>query len=129
MLLSTTKNHRIVEPALESIAECTNDNKSRQATILLTSLQSLIRNQEILKNHFESLPPVNIPVVDNKTMLIEWCFSDFRIGFSFEEEEAESSWYLVSTQTLGDIQSHGVLNGENQDMLLRWLLQFVIENT
>ena len=69
--------------------------------------------------------------VEDGSLLIEWIFDDFRIGFGVEPIPSESSWYLVSNARLGDINLAGDIPKnelETQDLMLR-LVNFVVSNS
>lgn len=122
---ASTTNHPIIKLAYEMLEASKPDHKCRQAMLLLTSLQNRIAAQETAKDQFDALPPMNTPIIDEDSILIEWCFDDFRLGFNVEEDESENSWFLVTTQKLGDIHEYGYLNKDNQEAIMLFFLQFV----
>jgi hypothetical protein len=61
--------------------------------------------------------------------MLEWIFQQFRIGFSLEQEEEESSWFLVSTADYGGVQVSGVLEKVEIDPVMAWLVAFVTNNS
>ena len=74
------------------------------------------------------LPQLHAFAVQDGSILIEWIFDDFRVGFSIEPIPSESSWYLVSNAKLGDISVAGDISqhtSETQILMLK-LLTFVI---
>lgn len=42
--------------------------------------------------------------IDDEEAYFEWIFDDFRFGFSFRHESAESCWFLVSLGQDGDVE-------------------------
>lgn len=74
------------------------------------------------------LPQLHAFAVQDGSILIEWIFDDFRVGFSIEPIPSESSWYLVSNAKLGDISVAGdISRGESETQILMLkLLTFVI---
>lgn len=77
------------------------------------------------------LPRLHAFDVEDGSLLIEWIFDDFRIGFGVEPIPSESSWYLVSNARLGDINQAGDIPQnelEIQDLILR-LVNFVVSNS
>ena len=69
--------------------------------------------------------------VEDGSILIEWIFDDFRVGFGIEPTLSESSWYLVSNIRLGDINLAGEMPKnelETQDLMLH-LVNFVVSNS
>jgi len=59
---------------------------------------------------------VGIAFPDDGSILVEWISSDFRIGFSIESILSDSSWYVISNSTLGDICESGYLFREDRMM-------------
>jgi hypothetical protein len=75
-----------------------------------------------------SLPSLSFVISDDGSLLIEWVFKDFRMGFAFEENEKESSWYFASNEKFDYSHSSGSINGNTFYELLYNLLYFVFEN-
>jgi len=65
---------------------------------------------------------------EDESILIEWIFSNFRIGFSIEPNSKDSSWYLVTKKELGEISASGLISEKDVDVkiLVLWLLSFVL---
>ena len=77
------------------------------------------------------LPHLHAFDVQDGSILIEWIFDDFRVGFSIEPVPTESSWYLVSNAKLGYIGTSGDISqdeSETQNLMLE-LLTFVISHS
>lgn len=68
------------------------------------------------------LHPLKFVKVDDGSILIEWIYSSFRIGFSVEKNEQDSFWYLVSNFNMDD---DGTLNVQKLDSLLFEIIYFV----
>jgi len=75
------------------------------------------------------LPPLKIQWLEDDSVLTEWIFKDFRIGFSIEPKEKESSWYLVANRNLDEVSASGALDLSSPESLLSNLLSFVLANT
>lgn len=76
------------------------------------------------------LPCLHAFDVEDGSLLIEWIFDDFRIGFGIEPIPSESSWYLVSNARLGNFNLAGDIPKselETQDLILH-LVNYVISN-
>lgn len=75
--------------------------------------------------------PLLHPVPDVDSMSLEWIFDGYRIGFHIEDNENESSWTMVSTETHGDISASGNLpcNGSELTNIVHWLTFFVLNHT
>ena len=64
-------------------------------------------------------------IEEDGSLLIEWTFEQFRIGFNFDNENSDSSWYLVSLENIGNINAYGSLSDVNEKTIL-WLINFAI---
>ena len=80
---------------------------------------------------FESrdLPPLHAFSLDDGSTLIEWIFTDFRIGFNVEPNPEESSWYLASNRNLGELNASGYISNPHFNRLLLWLFNFALLNS
>lgn len=65
---------------------------------------------------------------EDESVLIEWIFKDFRIGFSFGKEERLSSWYFVANEKFDSISTSGRITDKVIDELLINVIKFVISN-
>jgi hypothetical protein len=70
------------------------------------------------------LPPLRTFRPEDGSVLMEWIFPDFRIGFSIDPVEEDSSWYLVSNSKLGNIMRDGYLS----DVDIPKLVKFAAEH-
>lgn len=75
------------------------------------------------------LPPLKMNIDDDGSVLLEWIFKDFRIGISFEVQESDSSWYLVSNKNMQEVSKSGSLSTTDSIVLIRDLVSYVISNT
>lgn len=114
----------LTRPAREAIRSITNRTISNHAERLLLIIRTRFENLEDVNN----FPPIRAFESDDGSLLIEWIFNRFRIGFSIELDDEESGWYLVSDSKLGDIFAYGSLFNQNMHKLIAWLLAFVMTN-
>ena len=120
----------LITPAWSTVGEVENENIADEARrILLTIAETILifQSREVDLGH---LPQLHAFDVQDGSMLIEWIFDDFRIGFSIEPTPTESSWYLVSNAKLGDIGESGNISQNEFDTqnLISELLAFVISH-
>lgn len=93
---------------------------------LYLSLQKISKHQPI-ENY---LSRINLVQQDDKTALLEWNFEDFRIGFNFELDKNDSSYFIVSQD-----KSTGHFSADTQkisaDLLgvVEKIVEYVLENT
>ena len=96
-----------------------------EARKLLMKLQETTSSLQLMGIDFDYVPILQLFHVDDGSILIEWIFSDFRIGFSIEPNFEESSWYLVSKKNMGGINASGNLENMDIKSLFLWLFYFV----
>jgi len=56
-----------------------------------------------------------------ETILLEWIYPHWRIGFSFEQNQEDSSWFLASDNVTGNVQAYGDLISIDLLWILDWL--------
>lgn len=98
----------------------------QRAQGVLDTIQQAMRTLTQYLLESRHLPPWQVSLVDDGSVLIEWAFPDLRLGFSVEPNPKDSSWYLVSTRALGGISASGYLSPGNLGHLIPWLLQLVL---
>lgn len=96
---------------------------------LLLSLHKVLIQYYTQSFELSHLPSLHVVIVEDGSILIEWIFTDFRIGFSIEIEITESSWYLVSNEKLESITKSGFLTTDKLDSIIDEVVAFIIENT
>jgi hypothetical protein len=114
----------LTQPAREVLLAISDAIVREYARTVLDLLESQIG--QIL--NVEQLPFVRAIEADDRSLLIEWIFFHFRIGFSIEPDNAESSWYLVSDSSTGSIQAAGYLRDSNLEQLISWLVNYVAQS-
>jgi hypothetical protein len=105
-----------------------NQNVKKQTEKFFKHFQYLLFVNKDKLNAIGSLPILAINLIDDNSMLVEWIFKDFRIGFSFEDNENDSSWYLASNQKFSDASASGSIKENELDDLLLNILAFVSSN-
>ncbi len=78
--------------------------------------------------NFDNIPRIKASQLEDSSILIEWAFENWRIGFGIENEIEESSWHLVSNENHGNISASGYLNKNETRNIILWLLMFVAIN-
>ena len=129
--LPLVRQSSLIKPALDIIQNVTNQNIAQEAKETLFLIQETVDTfSQQLNFDLNFLPPLQaFDVVDDGSILIEWIFDDFRIGFSLESNSQDSGWYLVSNKNLGEIGASGYIAGINTKTLILWLLNFIISNS
>lgn len=116
----------LLEPAWDVIQRTENEDVAREAKNLLSKIESKITS--FLQKDYRDisyLPPLRAFNVDDGSVLLEWIFEDFRLGFSIEPNFQDSGWYLVAKRSLGEISASGYMSNDSFDKQIHWLLDFV----
>lgn len=88
-------------------------------------LQDMIIRTLPTQLEFGAIPELGAHYVEDGSVLLEWIFQNYRIGFSIEPNPYESSWFLVTDAYLGSIGASGLLQRAELSALLHWLLNFI----
>lgn len=121
-----SRESRIVDKSWNFLQDLDQNHLVDKAKDILSIIQDsvlFLTGNGIDLSHLPQLEAFN---VDDGSLLIEWLFEDFRIGFSLEINISESNWYLVTNQKLGEINASGYLSDTKKTVL--WLLNFIISN-
>ena len=103
-------------------------DEARRILLIIAETILIFQSRGVDLGH---LPHLHAFDVQDGSILIEWIFDDFRVGFSIEPVPTESSWYLVSNAKLGYIGTSGDISqdeSETQNLMLE-LLTFVISHS
>ena len=117
----------LIEPALKAVTQTENHDMVQLAISILCHIKettAVLFTHKILDLGY--LPRVRGFSVDDGSLLLEWVFGGFRVGFSVERDLSESSWHLVSDSNLGDIAASGFISQERISSTIVWLLTFVV---
>lgn len=104
------------------------DSQREIITHFVIVFQNIILQNRMILQDSGNFPPLLMHSLNDGSVLIEWIYPDFRIGFSFESNIKESSWYLVSNKHLNEISSSGLLDISEIDVLITFLLRFITSN-
>lgn len=102
---------------------------SAKAQDILRIIQEMIELFQRRGFELDHLPPLHASAGADGSIMVEWAFSDFRIGLSVDPVPDDSSWYLVSSESLGAIAASGYLSGIELQKLLLWLVSFAVSNS
>ena len=121
----------LVKLAWNTLHETQNQDVAERSRTLLSMVLETITSFQHFGFNMDYLPPVRAFNVDDGSVLIEWIFPDFRIGFSIETSREDSGWYLVSNKKLGEIGASGYMPSIEMKTktLVVWLLSFVLSNS
>ena len=120
----------LTTPAWNAVGQVNNQkvaDEARRILWIITETSLTFQSQGVDLGH---LPQFHAFAVQDGSILIEWIFDDFRVGFSIEPIPTESSWYLVSNAKLGDIGESGNISQDEVEIqnLISEFLSFVISH-
>jgi hypothetical protein len=119
----------ILKEANLSIAKAHNPDVRKHTEEFIAVLQRVLLKVRNSINTSSNLPPLKFRLLEDDSVLIEWIFKDFRIGFSFEPNSDDSGWYLVSNDNLNEVSTSGPLKDELLEPLFVNLLTFALSNS
>jgi len=113
--------------AWEVGSKAKNLSVAKQTRLLISLLQDTLSAFEILGFEVGTAPSLKAYEAEDESILIEWIYTNFRIGFTIERNPRESGWYLVSNEKIGNKRASGPLLWSNLEKNLLWLLNFIIK--
>lgn len=118
----------IIKDAMNQL-QLIEDIKVRGTILMLFGKLAIkLKSSELIKKtHF--LPPIRLFDMEDNSILIEWMFNDFRIGFSVEENTDKSSYYIVSNKPFENLGEAGYLYEVNINTLLEDFISYIEKNT
>lgn len=81
-----------------------------------------------LENSSNYFPPF-IMIEEEDSVFLEWVFKDFRVGFTFCENEDESMWFIISNRNLRELSFSGDLKMSDYYSIIVMAVRFAMENT
>ena len=119
----------IIEGAWHTIHQLDNANVVKEGERALTVIRDTASDYQRSGRDIAHLPPLRTFVSDDGSVLIEWIFSDFRVGFSLEPDPRESGWYLVSGKNLNSVEASGTATGTDWKRVVPQLFDFALLNS
>ena len=124
--LTLPSESNLLRPAWESIHRLEDRSVANEAGKLLSVIQETISTLQKLQLDLGQIPQLRTFLVGDGSVLFEWIFNDYRIGFNVERNPQESGWYLITNERLGEITAAGLISGINLGTLILWLLNFIV---
>ena len=97
--------------------------------VFLSTFENILISSRVLYKLSNNFPPLIIKWLDDNSVLVEWIFKDFRIGFSIEPIQKESGWYLVSNKNLEEYSESGSIDFNNIRGIINKVLIFAVHNS
>ena len=115
-----------VKQARKIIPQIENAEVAKQVDRLLSFINKIVNIAEQKEVDLSHIPPLHAYVEEDGSVLLEWVFPNFRIGFNIESNPDNSGWHLVSNKKLGDMTASGQLANMGEITIL--LLDFILSN-
>jgi len=129
----TTKlpsNINIFSKLSEKIGSFSDQNVKKQTMTILAALNHTLQQIAMDNNLSNHLSRLSVIEQEDSTVLIEWNFQSFRVGFSVEPEESESNYYLASEdEKTGNFSMNAKKIGADIDKIVTNMIEYVIVNT
>ena len=119
----------VLHEVTNSIDQIINQDVRTSVLDFLLIFQNVLQSYDPKTIDSGSLSPLRLAPAEDGSALVEWIFKDFRIGFSFEPDPQESSWYLVSNQNMGEVNSSGALDSVDISSLITNMINLVQGNS
>ena len=115
-----------VKQARKIIPQIENPCVAKQLDSLLSFINKIVSTLMQLEEDLNLIPPLHPHVEEDGSVLLQWVFPDFRIGFNIEPNPNDSGWHLVANKKLGDITASGQLTNIGEITII--LLDFIRSN-
>jgi hypothetical protein len=119
--------NNIFEILNSKISMIKDEAKQRFVIYIETLIKKVLKS--INSESINYLPPIKVSLGEDSSILLEWVFKDYRVGFAVESAVKDSSWYVITGAKFDNFSISGELNPENTEQVLREkVLPFVLRN-
>ena len=118
----THSAHAIVENLINPVVI----NQANEILSIIEDNLYLVTQKGVDISYLPSLFAIKF---DDGSLLIEWVFNDFHLGFSVEPSTEESSWYIVTNEKLNKIFTSDYFNDLSLSEIVRWVVGFALQNS
>jgi len=125
----SVQNLEWLESALNIVRQVNNRDVKANAINLLAVFKEIFTILKQAGYDITRFPPLRAIHLDDDSLLIEWVFTDIRIGFSFEIDPIKNSWYLVTNKKLEELSESGYLTNDNFKSVVLRIFDFVLKNS
>jgi len=115
-----------VKQARKIIPQIENPCVAKQLDSLLLIVDKIVSTLMKFEEDLKLIPPLQPHVEEDGSVLLQWVFPDFRIGFNIEPNPTDSGWHLVANKRLGDITASGQLTNMREITII--LIDFIRSN-
>lgn len=92
-----------VQSAEAVLVHIRNPSVAEQARRILAIIRAMVLRVQEDPEKPTAIPPVSAHLSEDESVVFEWIFPDFRIGFNIESNPDDSGWHLISNKRLGEI--------------------------
>jgi len=114
--------------AKDIISKIENASVVEQTKSLLSAIQNMVQQIRQRKSELNDIPSMGACLEKDGSVLLEWTFPDFRIGFNIEPNPEVSGWHLVTSERLRGLNMSGQLEKDNMYSNVAFLLDFLRKN-
>lgn len=93
----------------EVLPQIENPSVAEQTESLLSAIQWMIQQMSTRREGLNDIPPLHAHIDADGSVLLQWIFPDFRVGFNIERVPENSGWHLVMNKKAGDFTASGSL--------------------
>ena len=112
--------------ARDIVSQIQNPNVAEQLDKLLSIIDKIFIVATQRGVDLSRIPPLQAHIDEDSSVLLEWIFPDFRIGFNIELNPDDSGYHIVSNKNLGEKTESGQLM--NMHELIIRLFNFIVLN-
>ncbi len=126
--LTIFNDQELFKRAVRILGEIDDQEVKKESRELIAQIIDIIHRLRNQGRDFSNLPSFNVEKEEDGSILFEWIFANFRIGFTTEKKHEESGWYLVSNENMGNINAFGNFIRNSKETIIAWLLIFALSN-
>lgn len=123
--IETPKRINVFENVNNKIYQISNNIIHNKVILFTKCFMDVLRKFENTLNIF----PLFTMNEDEDSVFLEWVFKDFRIGFTFCENDEESMWFMVTNRNLEELTVSGDLKEKDYNSIISKVIAFVLENS
>ena len=123
------RSNRIIRRAWDIVNKSDKNKIRENGKELLLKISELLNVVKRAGYEIKHIKELGAMQLEDGSILIEWIFKNYRIGFNIEEDANECGWYLVTNKYMGNRSWSGLLKEENEKNRLMTILGYLIANS
>ena len=88
----------------------------KQLGELLSTISRLVLAAQETPGSLSHIPDLHAHVLEDGSVVLEWLFPDFRVGFNIEPNCADSGWHFVLSKKFNEQSGSGQLKDMGEDV-------------